>query len=871
MSGKRVLLQLRSSITAKVCFFGGVTAAALLCALGLLFYRGYAAEIEHGLADRMALPAALMSQMAMNFEAAADLPALEKIVQEPVVEAYVARKDGTIFYASAAARVGGKEEAADVQAGQDAAADRRLRASTEAGGARFSLRTPVVIDGDAVGHLFVKVDAAGVMRKERHLAGLLALGIALTVLLTSLITAFWIRRLLVPRLDRTVDALRQVGSGRLSIRIAESGAPDEIGLLIQSVNAMITQVETYTMNLQSLAQAGGEFANVETRSDLEQTLQRTLAARFGATPAGGGDNQIFLSTLEQLRSDAAGRIDALARLRRAEQEYRELFSNAVEGIFRLSPAGRLEAANASFAATLGFPADAELPERFEGFLRSRPDLQQGWNAFLEKVRDGGEVRDSEFAFSRDDGSPVWIALSARAIVDAQGRPAGVDGGAVDISDRKHRETAESRRAVAEAAHRAKSEVLAAIEEKNRQLERALEELRRAQERLVQSEKMAAMGTMAAGVAHDLNNILSGIVGYPDLLLTQLPKSSPLRESLAAIKASGERAAAVVSDLLTIARGSAYATVPCDLNGLIRIYLQSPECRQLMQRFPGIRIVPRLAGDLNASSCAPIRMQKVVMNLVMNACEAIRDTGVVVISTVNTAIGPNDALARSVPPGDYVVLKVADTGPGITEQDLARVFEPFFSKKVLGRSGTGLGLAVVWNTVVEHGGAVVAESGADGAVFSVFLPASEEAPTPEKHPETPREILQGSGTVLVVDDEPLLREIATKILAVLGYRVEAVASGEEAIARLQERLYDLIVLDMLMPPGINGCETYREIVKFRPGQKAVICSGFSLSEDFIEARKAGAGSFLKKPYTFDELGLAVKRELARPAGEETRTD
>jgi PAS domain S-box-containing protein len=862
---------IRTSITAKVCVFVAVTEAALLFVLGIVLYRNHVQGSESVLAAKMALPAVLMSQMAMNFEAAADLASLERVIGERVIEAYLARRDGTIFYASEAGRIGTR--APELAGGPGA---RGLQRTTEAGQRRFSLVTPLTMGGEVVGHFFVAVAAAGTEGQERAVARLLAAGAAITVLLTSLISAFWMRQLLVPRLERTVDALRLAGEGQLSTRIADPGAPDQIGSLVENVNAMIAQIEAHTRNLQTLAEAGGEFANAGSRGELRQTLLKLLQARVGAGSAealcadveagrAGGEEgaETFLRTLGRQYADAAGRIDALGRLQRAEQEYRELFANAVEGIFRLSPDGALEAANASFAAILGVPA-ADLPARFEEFCRARPDFRAGFAGFLERVRAEGEVHGAELELSREDGTRAWVALSARLLDGGAGRRGVIDGGAVDISERKRREAAESERALIEAEHRAKSAALATIEEKNRLLQHTLEELGRAQARLVQSEKMAAMGTMAAGVAHDLNNILSGIVSYPDLLLQEMPASSPWCESIAVIKESGERAAAVVADLLTISRGAAYVTAPCDLNGLVGKYLRSPECGGLLLRFPGVRVVTRLAADLRPASGSPVHLQKVVMNLVMNACEAIQGSGQVTVSTENVTVGPDGAGTRAVPPGEYALLKVADTGPGIPEKDLATVFEPFFTKKALGHSGTGLGLAVVWNTVTEHGGVVFAESGATGAVLSVYLPVSAGA-LAEVPPPSRRAGLQGSASILVVDDERMMREVAVKILSLLGHRVEAVASGEEAIACVRAQPFELVVLDMMMPPGLNGCETYREIAKIRPGQKAVICSGFSLSEDFLAAQATGAGGFLKKPYTFEELGLAVKRELERPAG------
>ncbi len=815
MRVRRIVDWVHTSIAAKVCFFIILTETLLLSVLGLLFLRSYTRELEQALAEKMALPATLMAQMALNFEAATDLQALRQLVQEPVVEAFVARREGLIFYASDAAAVG--RPYADVigpeasRLASAAASGRPGLLRSEVGGRRyFSVLAPLAAGRELIGFLYLKVDGQGVVAKERFMSLWFALGSATTIVLTNLIASFWMNRLLVPRIARTVAALQEVKEGQYATRLSGTGAPDQIGNLMRSVNAMIEQVDAHTANLRTLAQCGEELANAASRGDVQEALTRAVGARFSAAPGG------------------ACRVEPEA----------EAAPAACAG---LSPA-QAAALAAGEILLVGGTSSARVLLPAVGAARSGETI---W--FEVDPGPEGLVQTTE----------IFLRMLGRLLAEALQR---IDAMAI----RYRAEQAESQRNAAEAANRAKSEMLAMLEEKNQQLQTTLEELRLAQTKLVQSEKMAAMGTMAAGVAHDLNNILSGIVSYPDLLLLQVPAESPLRESLLVIRESGTRAAAVVADLLTIARGAAYQTERCNLNRLIERFLQTPECRQLRRRFPAVRVETRLSGDLRGVRCSGTHMEKVVMNLVMNACEAIGGEGSVLLSTENLAVAAGGESSRAVPPGEYVALKVADTGPGIPEQDLAHVFEPFFSKKVLGRSGTGLGLTVVWNTVHEHRGAVVAESGASGAVFTVLLPACDAGAPCESPAESAPGGLRGSGTVLVVDDESQLRHIATRILAALGYRAEGVASGEEAIACLREHPVDLVLLDMLMPPGMNGCEAYREMVRIRPGQRAVICSGYALSDDCEEARRAGAGGFLRKPYTLEELGLAVKRELERPA-------
>jgi len=251
-----------------------------------------------------------------------------------------------------------------------------------------------------------------------------------------------------------------------------------------------------------------------------------------------------------------------------------------------------------------------------------------------------------------------------------------------------------------------------------------------------------------------------------------------------------------------------------------------------------------------------------MNLVNNGMEAIIDKGTVWVSTSGETINEAFAVAHNIQPGDYVVLSVCDSGPGISSQDVEHIFEPFYSKKILGRSGTGLGLAIVWNTVHDHGGTVHVESNEQGSCFKLYCPLSEEELRPDTN-QSKKENLHGNGEqILIVDDEATQREIAQQILSMHGYSVETVCSGEEAIEYVKKNTIDLVLIDMLMEPGINSCTTYREIRKIVPSQKALVASGFSESQYVKATLNMGAGGFIKKPYTVEQLCLAVRTELNR---------
>jgi len=390
------------------------------------------------------------------------------------------------------------------------------------------------------------------------------------------------------------------------------------------------------------------------------------------------------------------------------------------------------------------------------------------------------------------------------------------------------------------------------------------EQNRLEAQLQRAQKMEAIGVLAGGVAHDLNNILSGLVSYPELLLLDIEESSPLRKPIQTIQKSGERAAAIVQDLLIMARRGTPITEVVNLNHIILEYLETPEHGKLLSFHPDVQIEADLDPKLLNILGSTAHLTKAMMNLVSNAAEAMPRGGKISVSTQNMYIDKPIKGYDDVNEGDYVVLTVTDRGTGMSPEDMDRIFEPFYTKKVMGRSGTGLGLAVLWGTVKDHGGHIDVRSTEDrGTTFMIYFPVSREE-VPKIDPSFSIGDYRGGGkTVLVVDDVPVQREIATSILAKLGYSVDAVASGEEAVSHLHDGSADLIVLDMIMDPGIDGLETYKRILELHPGQKAIITSGFSETDNVKKVQALGAGPYIKKPYTLERIGRAVRDELRKP--------
>jgi CheY-like chemotaxis protein len=300
----------------------------------------------------------------------------------------------------------------------------------------------------------------------------------------------------------------------------------------------------------------------------------------------------------------------------------------------------------------------------------------------------------------------------------------------------------------------------------------------------------------------------------------------------------------------------------NMSSVIREYLSSPEHANLMASHPKVEIRSELEQSLPAIVGSHVHLSKSVMNLVTNAVEAIPSAGGSV--TIATRFVVLEAPLRGsveVPPGRYVSMVVTDTGIGIPAQDLQHIFEPFYSRKKLGRSGSGLGLTVIWGTVTDHNGYVTVESAEHaGTTFSLYFPISEQAQRTQNEEPTVDQLYGNGERILLVDDIEEQRTMGFEILQQLGYEGKLAASGEEAISCVREREYDLVILDMIMEPGIDGVETFLSIRQLRPRQRAIIMSGYSETSRVREAMNLGVAAFLQKPYSLTEFGRVIRQAL-----------
>jgi len=508
----------------------------------------------------------------------------------------------------------------------------------------------------------------------------------------------------------------------------------------------------------------------------------------------------------------------------AEENYRLLFEHVSDVVYTMDTELILTSVTPSVEKALGYKPQ-ELVGRHVSEL-SVLEPSQYEKAVMDILRVlSGERTYATYQFVAKDGQ-IKVGHVSGSPIYRDGKVVGLISVARDITEQVNAE---------------------------REKERLGQELQRAQ-------KMEAIGLLAGGVAHDLNNVLSGIVSYPDLLLMKLPEDSPVRKYVKHIKETGERAAAIVQDLLTMARRVTVTHKVLNLNTVVSSYIKSPEFKALLSSHPNVKVETKLEEQLFNIEGSQIHLLKALMNLVSNALEAMPEGGRLVIATENKYLKKPFVGYERIETGEYVLLKVSDTGLGISPEDIQRIFEPFYTKKKMGRSGTGLGMAIVWGTVRDHNGYIdVLSKVGEGTTFSLYFPVTQKEPKETALPL--EEVPKGKGeTILVVDDEEHQRQIARFILSTLGYSASTVPSGEKALEFITQKPVDLVLLDMIMEPGMDGLDTYKKILEVRPGQKVIVVTGFAETERVKEVLRLGAGMCVRKPYTIQTISRAVRSQL-----------
>jgi two-component system, cell cycle sensor histidine kinase and response regulator CckA len=514
--------------------------------------------------------------------------------------------------------------------------------------------------------------------------------------------------------------------------------------------------------------------------------------------------------------------DEQRQRREAEARYRDLFENANDMIYTRNLYGHFTSVNGMGERLTGYTREQLLTMSLEQ-LFGPEYLHLRAEEVLKHQSEAALAFAEEVEFIRKDGTRVFVEVSSRLIYE-NGTPTGVQGIARDISERKR------------------------AEEHRKQLE----------DQLLQAQKMESIGTLAGGVAHDFNNMLTAIIGNIQLVLENTPSESLDYPMLAEIEKAATRATALTRQLLTFSRRQPIERRTIDLNATIN------ELSQMLRRLIGehVDVAIRLAEQLPMIFADPAQIQQVVMNLAVNARDAMPSGGHLLIATHEVEL--DEQACRNLPwarPGRYVQLVVGDTGTGMDTELLQRIFEPFFTTKERGK-GTGLGLSVVYGIIKQHDGFVHVDSAAErGTTFTIFLPVPTVARSVQV-PDLSPLVRGGTETILVAEDEASLRYLASTVLERLGYTVILAEDGLEAVNlfRLHQSRIDLVILDLVMPrfSGRDALEMMRAI---RPDLRALFVTGYDDAADVPGADAQIPGThLLQKPYRVDVLGLRVREIL-----------
>ena len=511
------------------------------------------------------------------------------------------------------------------------------------------------------------------------------------------------------------------------------------------------------------------------------------------------------------------------KLEVTEERYRYLVENSPDIIYTLDADGNFTFISDAVERLLGFKPEELIGKHYSTIVHEEDQEKARW--FFNERRTGErastgielrlKARGREEDYRTCDVHHLTVELKStgmydRPVDDPQKKYLGTHGVARDVSDRKRLEA-----------------------------------------QLQQAQKMEAIGTLAGGIAHDFNNLLMAIQGYTSLMLLKTDPSHPHYEKLKNIEKYVQSGAELTKQLLGFARGGKYDVKPIDLNELIH------QTSQMFGRTKKeIVIHENLQDDLWAVEADQGQLEQVLLNLYVNAWQAMPGGGELFLETSNVTLDELSMRPYNIAPGRYVRIRITDTGVGMDEKTQQRIFEPFFTTKKMGR-GTGLGLASVYGIVKNHNGIIEVKSKkGEGTTFEIFLPAS--AKKLEQRSEEQEEIIKGPGTVLLVDDENMIVEVGSEILKALGYHVLAAKSGNEAIDIYQKHKgdIDVVILDMIMP-GMGGGETYDNLKKIDPGVKVLLSSGYSIDGEASEILERGCNGFIQKPFNIKALSQKLK--------------
>ena len=525
-------------------------------------------------------------------------------------------------------------------------------------------------------------------------------------------------------------------------------------------------------------------------------------------------------TNKELRKEIAEREKTENALRVSEEKYRSIFENSVEGIFQSSLSGRLFSVNPSMARIYGFESPGEMVMYYTDINKQLYVDPEKQSEFQKILATEGTVENFESQHFRKDGSKIWVSVSARAVRDADGTMLYYEGSNENITARKQAE--EDRNILAN--------------------------------QLIQAQKMEAIGTLAGGIAHDFNNILSGIMGYSELCLKALHGQTDARYYIEQSLKAVDRAKELVQHILLFSRKNDLEKKP------IEPFVVVKEALKFMRASlpANIEIKQNISEALGVIMADVTQIHQVIVNLCTNAGHAMKDSGGVIEITTEAISMIKDG--KNLPKGRYLELTVRDTGHGIPDKSLGKIFDPYFTTKDKGE-GTGLGLSVVHGIVKDHDGdiKVYSEQG-KGATFKVYIPFIERRC--EDRPEVEQTALQsGSEKILFLDDEKMIVDMNKELLQMLGYEVITETDPVKAVKIFSEncKAFDLVITDKIMP-SMSGYDVAREIGNICPGFPVILCTGLEDGEDKHKLKKLGISQFIIKPIRINTLAATVREVL-----------
>jgi signal transduction histidine kinase/CheY-like chemotaxis protein len=382
----------------------------------------------------------------------------------------------------------------------------------------------------------------------------------------------------------------------------------------------------------------------------------------------------------------------------------------------------------------------------------------------------------------------------------------------------------------------------------------LNDRKRLEQQLLQAQKLEATGTLAGGIAHDFNNMLMGIQGYTSLMIMDMEPSNPHYDNLKRIEEYVKSGADLTNHLLGFAQGGRYEVCPTQMNDIIK-----KTASMFGRTKKEIAMHTKLGDDLWAVEVDRGQMDQVLMNLYLNAWQAMPGGGEIFLESSNTILRDDDTQPYEIKPGKYIKITVTDTGVGMDVKTRERIFEPFFTTKMMGR-GTGLGLATVYGIVKGHGGMIhVYSEPCHGTTFSIYLPASNKDALLDTQ-EAPQ-IMKGTETILLVDDERTVLEVSNQILASLGYKVFIADNGPDALALYLENIerIQLVILDLIMP-GMSGGETFDRLKQMNSESRVLVSSGYGMNQNIQQILDRGCRGFIQKPFNIGDLSKKLREVL-----------